>query len=46
MQEIVTKNLDDSLQDIQGVSGVTIMGDGRVILILDPLSLYMASKGR
>jgi len=46
MQEIVTKNLDDSLQDIQGVSGVTIMGDGKVILILDPLSLYMASQGR
>ena len=45
MQEIVTKNLNDSLRGIQGVSGVTILGDGRIIFILDPVNLYLSGKG-
>jgi two-component system chemotaxis sensor kinase CheA len=40
MQEIVTKNLDEHLNDIQGVAGATILGDGSVVLILNPINLY------
>jgi len=40
MREIMTKKLWDSLQRIRGVSGVTILGDGRVIIVLDPVSIY------
>ena len=34
-QEIVRKNLTGPLRNVRGVSGATIIGDGRVILILD-----------
>ena len=34
-QEVVIKALDDYLGDAFGVSGATIMGDGRVVLIVD-----------
>ncbi|MCB2172696.1 chemotaxis protein CheA, partial [archaeon] len=40
MREIMTKKLWDSLQRIRGISGVTILGDGRVIIVLDPVSIY------
>ena len=45
MQEVVTKSLDESLRRIKGVSGVTILGDGRVVLILDPISLISRRGG-
>jgi two-component system chemotaxis sensor kinase CheA len=35
LQEIVIKSLDDSLRRIKGLAGATILGDGRVALILD-----------
>ncbi len=35
-QEIVVKTLDDTLGRFQLISGATILGDGRVALILDP----------
>lgn len=38
-REIVVKGLDPIVGTPQGISGSTILGDGRVILILDPLSL-------
>ena len=38
-QEIVIKNLSGVLGDIHGLSGVTILGDGRLALILDTPSL-------
>lgn len=38
-QEIVIKNLGGVLGDIHGLSGVTILGDGRLALILDVPSL-------
>lgn len=38
-QEIVVKSLGNYLGDIQGIAGATILGDGRVALILDILSL-------
>ncbi|MDC1067929.1 chemotaxis protein CheA [Candidatus Kapabacteria bacterium] len=34
-QEIVIKSLGDYLGDIQGIAGSTILGDGRVIMIID-----------
>lgn len=38
-QEIVIKGLDGKLRDVRGFAGSTIMGDGRVSLILDIASL-------
>ncbi len=35
-QEIVIKSMGEYLGDIHGFAGATILGDGRVILILDP----------
>ncbi len=46
-QEIVIKSMGDYLGDIHGFAGATILGDGRVILILDPnevMTLATASK--
>ncbi len=34
-QEIVIKSLDEFVGDSEGIAGATIMGDGRVVLILD-----------
>jgi len=34
-QEVVIKNLGEKLKEVKGVAGATIMGDGRVGLILD-----------
>ncbi len=43
-QEIVIKPLGMYLNNIQGLSGASIMGDGSVVLILDPHEIYtMAS---
>ncbi len=38
-EEIVIKPLGDFLKNIKGISGATIMGDGRVTLIMDIASL-------
>ncbi|SKA94154.1 two-component system, chemotaxis family, sensor kinase CheA [Paucidesulfovibrio gracilis DSM 16080] len=49
-QEIVIKPLGQYLSDFQldGISGATIMGDGSVVLILDPHEIYSlaTSMGR
>jgi two-component system chemotaxis sensor kinase CheA len=34
-QEIVIKSLDEFVGDAEGIAGATIMGDGKVVLILD-----------
>lgn len=39
-QDVVIKALGDYLGDIPGISGATILGDGRVILILDPHEVF------
>jgi two-component system chemotaxis sensor kinase CheA len=39
-QDVVIKALGDYLGDIPGISGATILGDGRVILILDPHEIF------
>ncbi len=38
-QQVVIKSLDSHYKSIQGVSGATILGDGRVSLILDIVGL-------
>ena len=45
-QEIVIKPLGAYLGDLKGISGATIMGDGSVILILDPHEIYTLSTAR
>ena len=38
-QQVVIKSLETNYRRVRGVSGATIMGDGRVALILDPAGL-------
>ncbi len=45
-QEIVIKPLGSYLGDLKGISGATIMGDGSVILILDPHEIYMLATSK
>ncbi len=45
-QEIVIKPLSAYLGDLKGISGATIMGDGSVILILDPHEIYMMATSK
>jgi two-component system chemotaxis sensor kinase CheA len=44
-QEIVIKSLDSLLADVRGFAGATILGDGKVALILDVLSLNRPEAG-
>ncbi|WP_257283661.1 response regulator, partial [Endozoicomonas sp. SESOKO1] len=39
-REIVTRNLGPQFSGLAGVNGATILGDGRVVVILDPAALY------
>ena len=43
-QQVVVKNLESNYRRVQDVSGATIMGDGRVALILDVGSLVRRSR--
>lgn len=43
-QQIVVKNLEANYRRVDGVSGATIMGDGRVALILDTASMVRRSR--
>ncbi|MDR0827418.1 MAG: Hpt domain-containing protein [Desulfovibrio sp.] len=45
-QEVVIKPLGSYLGDIKGISGATIMGDGSVILILDPHEIYTLATSK
>lgn len=45
-QEIVIKSLGQYLGKLHGISGATIMGDGGVVLILDPHEIYMRAVSR
>jgi two-component system chemotaxis sensor kinase CheA len=42
--QVVIKSLESNYRRVQGVSGATIMGDGRVALILDTAALVMSSQ--
>ena len=45
-REIVVRTLADSLVRVDGVSGATDLGDGRVVLILDPAVLARLTNQR
>ncbi len=45
-QEIVIKSLGNYLGDQKGLSGATIMGDGSVVLILDPHEIYIMATSK
>ncbi|WP_416427332.1 Hpt domain-containing protein [Pseudomonas sp. App30] len=45
-REIVVKNLGPQFAAVQGLSGATILGDGRVVLILDLLAQVRAAHAR
>jgi chemosensory pili system protein ChpA (sensor histidine kinase/response regulator) len=45
-REIVVKSLGPQFARVQGISGATILGDGRVVLILDLLAHIRALHGR
>ena len=38
-QQVVVKNLEKNYRRVPGVSGATILGDGRVLLVLNPEQL-------
>jgi two-component system, chemotaxis family, sensor kinase CheA len=38
-QQVVVKNLEANYRRVPGVSGATILGDGRVALIVDPVAI-------
>jgi two-component system chemotaxis sensor kinase CheA len=44
--QTVIKNLGSIYQGVKGISGATILGDGRVALILDPLALQQLALTR
>ena len=44
-QQVVIKSLDVNYKDISGLSGGTILGDGKVALILDPVELRSSCLG-
>jgi two-component system chemotaxis sensor kinase CheA len=45
-REIVVKTLRDPLVKVTGVSGATELGDGRLVLILEPAALARKHRGR
>jgi len=44
--QIVIKSIESNYRKVDGIAGATIMGDGRVALILDVPSLVRGSKTR
>ncbi len=44
-REIVVKSIGALFQSVKGISGATILGDGRVVLILDMLGLLRSVAG-
>jgi two-component system chemotaxis sensor kinase CheA len=45
-REIVVRALEDALLKVNGISGATELGDGRVVLILDVLALARIARRR
>ena len=43
-QDIVIKALDESLKNLEGIAGATVLGDGRIALILEINSLVKERK--
>ncbi|HET7675042.1 MAG TPA: Hpt domain-containing protein [Gammaproteobacteria bacterium] len=44
-REVVVKSIGPQIASIRGISGATILGDGSILLILDPSSLLRAPVG-
>jgi two-component system chemotaxis sensor kinase CheA len=44
-QEVAIKSLGKYLANVPGIAGSTILGDGRVALIVDPVGLVEGSEG-
>ncbi len=44
-QEVAIKSLGNYLADVPGIAGSTILGDGKVALIVDPAKLVDGSEG-
>lgn len=44
-QSIISKNIHDPLKNVKHISGATILGNGRVVLILDIPSIIESSEG-
>ena len=42
-QDIVIKGLDDVLKNNEGVAGAAVLGDGRIVLVLDTSTLVNAT---
>lgn len=45
-QEVVVKNIGPQLARLNGITGATILGDGEVVLILNPVQLAFANQKR
>jgi two-component system chemotaxis sensor kinase CheA len=45
-QQLVVKSLDTNLHSVPGVAGATILGDGRVSLILDVTTFTRTTAAR
>jgi two-component system, chemotaxis family, sensor kinase CheA len=45
-REIVVRSIADALVRVEGVSGATDLGDGRVVLILDTAALLRVARAR
>jgi two-component system chemotaxis sensor kinase CheA len=45
-QQLVVKSLEGNLHSVPGVAGATILGDGRVSLILDVTSITRTTSAR
>ena len=43
-QQVVIKSLEENYKSIQGISGATILGDGRVALIIDVVGFIRSAK--
>lgn len=45
-QTVLAKNLEAPLVRVRNIAGATIMGDGRVVLMLNPIDLIKSASGR
>jgi len=45
-REVVVRTLADALVKVDGIAGATDLGDGRVVLILDPSRLTATARSR
>src|SRR4029077_5192184 len=43
-QEVVVKNIGPQLARVSGISGATVLGNGEIVLIINPVQLAMRSE--